>query len=699
MPLVRLLTSASLGIALSLFANAQDKSAVFPTNEQMRHLRTATEPHLSPDARQVVLTIHDSTADGGKSHLWLITVDASAPPRQLTFSPDNDKTGERNATWMPDGQSLLFLAHRGEHTVLYRLPMSTGGEAKAFDLKVTPIVDASKQPNALPPANPTPATPEAKPEPIPADVADFAVSPDGHTLALILNDPQTPGEKRQKDAKADASWVDHDAHGPRLYLLDIATEKLSTTAVPADVRSVAWSPDSTHLLTLADGQNDAGDLAPASTAWSLTPSDPSHPTQLHDLPATTSAAVWTADNLGILYLAASRQQAPPGYADLYEYALASKQTRDLSDGFLGTVGRGDPISLRSGEVDDIAEKGFDVVLARFLPGKAAPDLLHLPLASIHAAETNLAETGWVFLASSTGHPTQLFFSPSLTAEPRNLPIPALVPADIRTTAAQRVHWQSDHLTIEGLLFLPPDATPTHKVPLIVEVHGGPTGAYTDTFSPFDDFLLGHGWAILQTNPRGSTAYGAAFAAANRNDLGGGDLRDILSGVDATVKTQPVDPDRLALMGYSYGGEMAGFAEVKTTRFKAIVSMAPVIDQHSEYGTESSSLYDRWFYGKPWEHPEDAWRQSPLSGVAHARTPFLLLQGESDTTDPLGQSQEMYRALRQAGVPVDLVTYPRVDHGPLARALYGYPSDEPWHGFDARQRIVTFLEKSFASSTH
>ena len=97
------------------------------------------------------------------------------------------------------------------------------------------------------------------------------------------------------------------------------------------------------------------------------------------------------------------------------------------------------------------------------------------------------------------------------------------------------------------------------------------------------------------------------------------------------------PDRprrsMALMGYSYGGEMAGFVEGKTDRFKAVISGAPVIDQFSEYGTEGGSWYDRWYFGKPWEHMNDAWRQSPLAGAAHAKTPFLLIQGESDTTDP------------------------------------------------------------------
>jgi hypothetical protein len=153
------------------------------------------------------------------------------------------------------------------------------------------------------------------------------------------------------------------------------------------------------------------------------------------------------------------------------------------------------------------------------------------------------------------------------------------------------------------------------VPLVVDVHGGPLGAWADSYSPFTNFLVGRGWAVLRANPRGSSGRGPAFAAANKNDLGGGDYRDIMAGVDAVLKQFPVDPVRMALIGYSYGGEMAGFVEGKTDRFKAIVSGAPVIDQFSEYGTEGDSWYDRWYFGKPWEHMADAWRQSPLAPLS------------------------------------------------------------------------------------
>jgi dipeptidyl aminopeptidase/acylaminoacyl peptidase len=675
-----------------------DKAASFPTNEQLRHYKGMSDPQLSPDGKQVLVRIADATADGAKGHIWLVDVNGGAA-RQLTYSPAGDKRGEQRGQWMPDGESVLFLAHRGDHTQLYKLSMH-GGEAKAFDLKVTPLADESKREGALPPVT-TPAKKDdakkddEKVEPVEIDVASYRVSPDGKTIAIFAHDPETPGEKKAKDAKADAEWVDHGLHGSRMYLLDVATEKLTVTGVPVDVRGAAWSADSSKLVAIAEGPNGVDELGPASSAWVVTVSDPAHASKVDAIPATVGPAVWSHDGAKIVYLAQAKKDAPPGYSDMYTYDLATKATVNLTDGFIGTVGHQEPIALLDGGVLQDTEEGVEARLMRYAAdGKSSA--VKLPVAAVADAATNDAQSGWVFLGSSGGEAPKLLYSAKLGETPKVLATPELAPKGVKSAAPKRVEWKNEKLTIEGLLYLPPEAA-TKKVPLIVEVHGGPLGAYVDSYSVFTDYLLAQGWAVLRTNPRGSTGRGAEFAAANKNDLGGADYRDIMAGVDYVLKTEPIDPDKLALIGYSYGGEMASFVETKTTRFKAIVSAAPVIDQNSEYGTERGSWYDQWYFGKPWLHQADVWRQSPLSGAAQAKTPFMLLQGQDDTTDPLGQSLEMYHALRQMGVPVELITYPRVDHGPLGGAIYGSPSNEPWHGFDARQRVVAFFNKSFAGA--
>jgi dipeptidyl aminopeptidase/acylaminoacyl peptidase len=644
-----------------------------------------SDPQLSPDGKGALVVVTDATAEGGKNHVWLVEVNGGAP-RQLTFSSEAEKGGQTSPRWMPDGQSILFLAHRGERTGLFRLPMN-GGEAKALEVKVLPAVDESKAPGALPPGSHA----EDKPAELPLDVESYAVSPDGRFIALRARDPQTPGEKKQKDEKADAEWVDHDEHHARLYLLDPASGKVATLPVPVDVEGFKWSPDGKQLVVVVTPPNHAADLGPANALWVVTMGEPPQARAVAGPDPSVEDAAWSWDASAIVYYAQAKRDAPPGYVDLYVFDTGTRTARNLSEGFDGSLGR-TAIPLKGGGVLQMVQTGVEQAPARYGAGRG-PDRLKMPAAVVSAVNTNATQGGWLFLGSSGGRPPELDYAPDLDTAPRRLETPSLVPERTKSTAPRRIEWKNEGLTIQGLLYLP---EPTSgRVPLVVEVHGGPTGAYVDRFDPFVDFLLGHGWAVLRTNPRGSTGRGAAFAAANKNDLGGADFRDIMAGVDYALKTEPLlDGGRMALMGYSYGGEMAGFVEGKTTRFKAIVSGAPVIDQYSEYGTEDGSWYDRWFYGKPWEHPADAWRQSPLAGAGAAKTPFLLLQGQGDKVDPLGQAQEMYRALRQMGVKVDLVTYPREDHGPLARGIYGSPSAEPWHGFDARQRLVSFLEAAF-----
>ena len=678
-----LLSAAIIGVSTSGLAAQQTR---FPTNEDLRHTRAITQPRLSPDGQSVIAQVSDATADGGRTHLWLVDIKQDSS-RQLTYSPESDKRGEHNGEWMPDGSAVLFLAKRGEHTQLYRLPME-GGEAHPYSLKVDPPVDLSQEPDAIPPKQ-TKST--QKPEQVEIDVERFAVSPDGRSIAIIAKDPQTPGEKKEETEKADAQWVDHNPHGARLYLLDPATGKLAKTAVAPDVESASWSEQSDKLLVITEKPGNVGDLGPAKNAWLLKIASPEQTEQVREIPSSVAQAIWSEDGKGLFFLAQAEQDSPPGYNDLYEFRFGDASVKSLSQGYTGSIAHEKPLAF-GGRVLQSVQNGTKVSVARF--GGSSPELEKFDTSVVTNLDTNARRSGWVWIGASSTKPQTLYSVEKLGHTPRALTLPSVIPAEWTETPSQLIQWQNEGKTIEGLLYLPAQAK-DRKVPLIVDVHGGPTGAWEDGYSPFIPFLLGHGWAVLRPNPRGSTGYGAAFAAANKNDLGGADFRDIMAGVDAVIARNSIDPDKLALMGYSYGGEMAGFAEGKTDRFKAIISGAPVIDQYSEYGTESSSWYDRWFYGKPWEHDADAWKQSPLSGIGHAKTPFLLLQGDSDTTDPLGQSLEMYRALRQAGVPVDLVRYPREDHGPLAGGIFGNPSTEPWHGFDARQRMVKFLEKALA----
>jgi dipeptidyl aminopeptidase/acylaminoacyl peptidase len=433
----------------------------------------------------------------------------------------------------------------------------------------------------------------------------------------------------------------------------------------------------------------------------VTLAHPEKPEPLEESPDSVNSLEWDATGRELYFSAQAKRDAPPGYPDLFVDELAAHRVRNLTDGLDGTpVDR--IVSLADGGVAVSIVRGFDWTIEQYGGDASATPggvrVLRHVAGSMGALATNARHSAWAWIESRSGHEPEVWYAPSLAAPGERLNAPAFSTAGAHLSAqAQRIEWIFEGRRLQGLLYLPPTAAASARVPLVVEGHGGPTGAFVDQYSAYVDFLVAQGWAVFRPNPRGSTMRGAAFAAANKNDLGGGDVRDIMAGVDHVLKHYAVDGQRMAFIGYSYGGELAGFMEGQTTRFRAIVNGAPVIDQFSEYGTEDESFYDRWFYGLPWRHFADAWRQSPLAGVGRQKggTPMLLIQGESDVTDPPGQSYEMYRALRQEHVPVELVTYPREGHGSLARGAEGEPSQEPWHGYDARRHIVEFIKAHFA----
>jgi dipeptidyl aminopeptidase/acylaminoacyl peptidase len=266
-------------------------------------------------------------------------------------------------------------------------------------------------------------------------------------------------------------------------------------------------------------------------------------------------------------------------------------------------------------------------------------------------------------------------------------------ASIPTVAPEFITYKSfDGTPIEAALLQPPSQASSASAgqgrnqtrPLVVLVHGGPTGRWSDSFEPWGQLLVARGYAVLYPNVRGSTGYGERFVELNRADWGGGDFKDVMAGVDAMVARGVADPNRLGIGGWSYGGYMAAWAVTQTQRFKAAVSGAPVIDMASEFGTENGPAYDEWFYGTPYEKDtlDGVIKSSPITFVRNAKTPTLLLQGEDDTTDPIGQSQQFYRGLKRYGVESDLVLYPREPHG----------LREEQHLLDRLTRIVAWYDK-------
>ncbi|HEY1089763.1 MAG TPA: prolyl oligopeptidase family serine peptidase, partial [Burkholderiaceae bacterium] len=229
--------------------------------------------------------------------------------------------------------------------------------------------------------------------------------------------------------------------------------------------------------------------------------------------------------------------------------------------------------------------------------------------------------------------------------------------------AQSLSWKSDGLSVQGWLLLPAAAS-AEKLPMIVNVHGGPAGIARPRFigTGTQRALLERGYAIFLPNPRGSFGQGEAFTQGNVKDFGGGDLRDILAGVDAVIKSYPVDPQRLGITGHSYGGFMTMWAVTQTQRFKVAVAGAGIVNWQSYYGQNGINEWMIPYFGASvYADPAVYAKSSPINFITRVKTPTFSFVGAADIECPAPQTQEFGRALQILGVPAMTVLYPGEGH--------------------------------------
>ncbi len=280
---------------------------------------------------------------------------------------------------------------------------------------------------------------------------------------------------------------------------------------------------------------------------------------------------------------------------------------------------------------------------------------------------------WAFSASSFEHPPEIYAAHTGNASPSSgfAGVTQLSHLNDGVVAAWgkavSLDWKNDGYNVQGWLLLPQGYDPARKYPLIVEVHGGPAAAIVPRWGSGGGIsavaLSALGYFVLEPNPRGSFGQGEAFTQANRKDFGYGDLRDILKGVDTAEAKYPIDPARVGLTGWSYGGFMTMFAVTQTNRFTAAVAGAGISDWQSYYGENS---IDQWmlpyFGGSVYDDPAAYAKASAITFIKKARTPTLVVVGDRDGECPAPQSFEFWHALRNQGVPTKLVVYPNEGHG-------------------------------------
>jgi dipeptidyl aminopeptidase/acylaminoacyl peptidase len=600
-------------IGLTLYSFVADcpraRSALSPA-EALNYERIG-DLHFSPDGRKLAYIALSYPKD------WLprvCVVDIrSGALREIT--PANKS--ERSPEWSSDGKTLAFLSNRGGKVQVYAMSAAGEGEAVA-------LTDQK------------------------AGVSGFHWSPDEQAIAYLAKvadpDPEAP------------KVADSERELARLWVFNLAT-KTGRQIGPAGYRidDFRWQ-DASHILVAASAKPRVEEFNDA--IYSIALKDGTIRTVAQP-PQPFDSVMVSPD--GAHFAVRSTRANGPIPRDLLLGAAGGAKLHDISASIDLAV-----LSAQwheSATIWTLMDDGFYRRLYR-LPLSGPARRVDLPLSiaafdiaqdgSIAFAGEDFAHLPEIYLRNPDGHIRQL------THIQQGITNARLQPTNIFKMKS------FDGSEIESALVKPAVPPSKGKMPLVLLVHGGPSSNFTAGYTwetAWAQMLATHGYEVLMVNPRGSNGYSEDFLKANRGDWGGGDYKDLLTVLDAVLAKGETDPNRLGIGGWSYGGEMSAWAITQSNRFKAAVFGAGVFDQTAEFETEDGPAGDEWYFGTPWEHPEIFARNSPSTFIRSARTPTLILDGEEDKNNPVGQSTGLYRALKHFGVETQLVLYPGEGHSP------------------------------------
>jgi dipeptidyl aminopeptidase/acylaminoacyl peptidase len=609
------------------------------TAERLLSVRAISDLRFSPDGERVAFVVSEPVKGTTRArHIWMLDV-KTKEVRQFT----NSSKSEDTPRWTPDGKRLAFLSNRDDVRQIYVISMA-GGESKRL-LETKHEIDS------------------------------FSWSPDGKQIAFFASEPKTDAEDKKEKDKDDARVVDRDDRLRRLWLLDPDSGKVrQVTSGRWRINEAEWLPSGAAMIASATDHPEAD--VDANRIYSINLAD-GKLSEVFGPRGPFGRLRVSPDGKTVAYVAAPVDG--PSTHDLFLLTLADGKTRNLTSQILDRPVLAHNWSSNNNLVATI-QTGPNTNIVSINPAGKPDQLEKLP---VNPRSVELSASGLMaFVGNSSSELDELWLKehdkPAQRVSDFN--------KNLRQLTILKPEWfrykSFDGLEIEGALIKPAGYVAGTRVPLIALIHGGPTGAWQDSIESWGQLLAARGFAIFYPNVRGSTGYGHKFIEMNRADWGGADYKDVMAGVDYLIAQNIADPQRLGIGGWSYGGYMSEWAITQTTRFKAAVSGAGLSNLASEFGTEAGSSYDQWFFGVPYENLDVFMKSSPIKYLKNAKTPTLILQGEADRTDPIGQSQELYRGLKYYGVEAELVLYPREGHG-LA---------EEKHLIDRLNRIVAWYEK-------
>ena len=631
------------------------------TPELAMKLKNVGAVRVSPDGKRVAYTVAEAIMTPEKSEyvtqIYMANTDGS-DSYQVTF-------GEKSSTdpqWSPDGKWLAFTSSRTGKNNLFLLRI-TGGEAEQItDVKT--------------------------------GVGSFAWSPDGTRIAFTMRDQPSDDEEKATKGKDDSRWIDENVKMSRLYVANVqkdANGKREPKKLTSGDYNIEgdfnWSPDG-RTIAFTRTKMPKADYWTTSDLLTVDVAGGEVKT-LAATAASESDPLYSPDGKQIAFLVS---EDPPRWAGYRRIAISSAsggapkllaETYDdqpdlidwSTDGHQiyfaetrGTVTRLAAIDVNNNKVSEL-NKGNEVIAAF----------------SLSRSRTTLG-----FTLQAPDKAPEAFVSSVARFAPVQVSRANVDLPNIPVGKTEVIRWKStDGMEIEGLLTYPVGYQAGKRVPLLLNVHGGPAGVFTQSFlvsnrspyplAPFSS----RGYAILRVNPRGSSGYGQKFRYANIKDWGGGDYQDLMTGVDQVIKMGVADPDRLGVMGWSYGGFMTSWIITQTHRFKAASVGAGVTNLMSFIGTaDIPSFIPDYFGGQPWENLDIYRAHSAMFNAKGVVTPTLIQHGEADERVPISQGYELYNALKVQNVPVRMIVLPRMPHGP----------NEPKMVLKAAQTNLEWFEK-------
>jgi dipeptidyl aminopeptidase/acylaminoacyl peptidase len=617
-----------------------------PTIDQSLEMKGAFNPEISPDGKRVVYEVSRTNWEDNafERDLWIADT-ATGESHALTTA----KKSSRNAEWSADGKWIAFLSDRlgqisgtpADKKQIYVIA-ADGGEAQ----QVTKAEEG---------------------------VSALHWAPDSRHIAYSAQDAEPKALKDRKEKYGEYTVVHADYQMTHLWTIELSNE--AGTGVPEakrlseggefSVGDFAWAPDGTRIAFSA--QRDP-DLISSDTAdiYVLAVSG-GDLKKIVSTPGPDANPKWSPDGKQVAYQTAAGEK--------YDYYTNGRIAIVAAEGGSPQVLTGtfdeDPQLLGWGP-DGIyfaAEQKTYAHAFRLNPATKVIEKLSAPervVVSSISFSRDYKECS--YRAAAENEYAEIYVGSVAPWNAKKLTAMGDQLKGFTPARREVISWKSgDGITIEGILYKPTDFDAKKKYPLLLVIHGGPTGVdqpvlNADRYYPIERFVA-KGALVLRPNYRGSAGYGEKFRALNVRNLGVGDYADVISGVDALIAKGFVDKDRVGSMGWSEGGYISAFITASSDRFKAVSVGAGISDWMTYYANTDITPFTRqYLHATPWEDPEIYRKTSPISYIAKARTPTLIQHGENDRRVPIPNAYELRQALEDRGVPVKMVVYKGFGHG-------------------------------------